>query len=246
MRVSHLKKRVKKKPDIPREIFDSNTFQLIGPNGELSKKFNLRSSSNKRLTNTTNIGIKEGLVNSNYKNIGFKKHVLNYPEFHNVLINYLNKNPKIKKKVLVIGPAKGYELKNISKRVENLKIDAFDVIDEIDKKYRGYLQGNGLYINKGGIENYTNNKLIGKYDGINAIMSAGYHTIFPERNLIKIAMMLKPKGMAVVTLNGNRVYNSTLEKRFLTRLHNMFKRLKLDNLYNISFADWRVIIITRN
>ena len=246
MRINHLKKRIKKKPNVSREVFDSNTFQLIGPNGELSRKFNLRSSSNKELTNTTNIGIKEGFIKSNYKNIGLKSHVLHYPEFHDILINYLNKNPKIKKKVLIIGPAKGYELENISKRVKNLKIDAFDVIDEIDKKYRGYLQENGLYINKGAIENYTNNPLIGKYDGINAIMSAGYHTSFPERNLIKIAMMLKPKGMAVVTLNVNRVYHDVVAKHFLARLQGMFKRLKLDNLYNISLVDRHAIIITRN
>ena len=112
----------------------------------------------------------------------------------------------------------------------------------------GVIQKNGLYINKGGIENYINKELIGKYDGINAIMSAGYHTNFPERNIIKIAMMLKPKGIAVVTLNLKKMFDLSDAKRksYITGLRNVFRRLKLDNLYNIDLINKRIIIITRN
>ncbi len=104
-----------------------------------------------------------------------------------------------------------------------------DVADEILPEYKKLITYNGKFIGNG-IENFQKKSLIGKYDGITAIFSAGYH-VEPrnfKRNILKMAMMLKPKGIAVIGLK--RKFEKTVTSN---QLGILFKKLKLDTHYDI-------------
>ncbi|GEM_PF-4843476 len=210
-----------------RTIINKKTFQLIGPNGEKSKEINLKQTSKKKLSEMSNFVVKSGLSPVNWRHKGTKECMFDKSSTAKnsrlKFIEYLKQNPKKNKQVLIVGPAKGYETELIKKNIPKTTIDTFDIINEIEDVHKKNISNQITY--KKGLENYNNPEMIGKYDGITAVFSAGWHTNYPERNLLKIALMLKPGGVAVIV-----VQNPTITHSALTEI---FKRYKLDSLYNL-------------
>jgi hypothetical protein len=148
---------------------------------------------------------------------------------HQSFINHLSKIKKTKKSVLIIGPAKGYEIVNIKTSIPKAQINTFDIVDDIDKIYRQEVVKNKIITDAGGIENYVNKEMIGKYDGITAMFSAGWHTDHRIRNLLKIALMLRPGGVALV-----RVNDIAISTEIMNYFKNTLEKFKLNNMYNIT------------
>ncbi len=95
-------------------FIDKNKFLLTGPNGEKSKKFNIVQDSKKELLKKTEECKKNGIVKTWINENHGSKRVLEYP-IHKKFIKFMQnkKDPKI----LIIGPAKGFEIKNISRYI---------------------------------------------------------------------------------------------------------------------------------
>jgi len=73
--------------------------------------------------------------------------------------------------------------------------------------------------------------MIGRYDGITAVFSAGHH-VNPEnviRNVLKIALMLKKGGFALITTTSKR--QEILE----AKLKPVLTKFRLDTKYEINF-----------
>jgi len=98
--------------------------------------------------------------------------------------NFVNKNIKTKKFLPVI------DVLNITK--ENLSKEGKKFVQ---KDYSGKV-GLETYF-----EDYNNEKLIGKYDLVNAICSVGFHSFFGPEALYKSALLLKKGGIAEVDVS---------------------------------------------
>jgi len=219
---------LKRKTQIPeRTIINKKTFQLVGPNGEKSREINIKQQSKKQLTDGSKFAIESGLSPVNWRHKGTKECMFNKSSTAKnsriKFIEYLKRNPQKNKQVLIVGPAKGYETELIKTNIPDAIIDTFDIINEIDRIHKKNISN--LITYKKGLENYNNKEMIGKYDGITAVFSAGWHTDYPERNILKMALMLKPKGIGVIL-----VQNPTIT---LDKLTQIFKKYKLDALYNL-------------
>ena len=216
-------------------LIGKKKFQLVGPNGKKSKEINLKQKSKKQLDYSSKLAIANGLIAVDWKYIGSPKCIYlgHYKAINSRkrFIGLLKKNKSKNKDVLIIGPALGYEAPYIQSKINKVKIDTFDIINSINPAYKGYIENK--FIDKGGIENYENKDLIGKYDGITAVFSAGWHTKYPERNIVKIATMLKPGGVAVILTKEN------LSVSYLKKIFNLFK---LDNLFEIEIQESDIII----
>ncbi len=219
-------------------IINNHKFALTNPKIGTSKEINILQKSFKELHNYSKDAPFKNLEQSNWSHIGTKECVLHKSRaatiMHEAFISLLMKNKTQKKSVLVIGPAHGYEVKQIKENIQNTKIDTFDILDGIDTEYLKLIRKK--IVNLKGIENYVNKKMIGNYDGITAVYSAGWWTKHPERNLFKIALMLKPKGVALISVS-----NSLGIK---TIINNIFKRFKLDKQFIVNegnLADYIII-----
>jgi len=208
---------------------DKETFKLIG--NKESKRFNIGKEGTKLLHYKSQKAILYGLQEINWRHKGTRDCVLNKTAFarrsHDLFINILKRNKNKNKSVLVVGPAQGYETKYIAENIKNVKIDTFDIIDAIDNEYKKNI--NNIFVSEKGIENYVIKEMIGKYDGITAMYSAGYWARNPERNIIKRILMLKPKGTAIITVQ------EPMDK--LDNLAYIFKKLKLNNIFSIELAE---------
>jgi len=218
-------------------LIGEKKFQLIGPKGERSKEINLEQRNTKhKLHLGSQIAIDKGMDKAHWAFTGTHKSILYKhkieKEAHLRFIEELKLNQEKNKKVLVVGPAKGYEVRFINERIRNTEIDTYDIINEIENYHKRYIKN--LIVDKSGIENYQNKEMIGKYDGITAVSSAGYWTKHPERNILKMALMLRPGGVAVITIENPR---PTVEA-----INRIFKLFKLDTLYDIKTTtpkkDW--------
>ncbi len=217
-------------------------FQLIGPNGEESKELNIKQNSKKMLSSKTENAIKNGIVkNWNRQNHGSER-VKKYP-VHQKFIEFMQK--KKDPKILIVGLAQGFEIKNIKENVKNAKINTMDVADEILPKYKKLIEYNGMFIGNG-IENFQKKSLIGKFDGITAIFSAGFHIKRSNfiKNILKMAMMLKPKGVAIIRIK--RAFVPMASNQLIL----LFKKLKLNTHFDIKTIESDIknqpdIIITR-
>ena len=215
-------------------LIGEKKFQLIGKDKVKSKTLNLKQNSKKELSTRSKNALEDGICRewgtehygtANCISKGFAQ--LSHDRF----INLMNQNPIKKKEILIVGPALGFEAENISKKVKGAKISTFDIVDEITEQHKKYITRNGVYVDKGGIENYQNKDLIGKFDGITAMYSAGFHVNFNnlDRNILKMAMMLKPGGIAVIKLKSG--YLTSVEENFIPLL----KKLKLDTQFEIKY-----------
>jgi len=258
MKLNLLKFKVKKpeppKKERPKNIAPKNrkviigdkTFQLIGPNGERSKQINLKQKPKwLELTKKSKSAIAFGVDGVGWKHKGTETCLFigdTCKASRIRFIKHMKLNKEKNKRILIVGPAKGQEVKYIKDNIENTTIDTFDIIDAIDEKHRHNIKQQ--IIDPGGIENYINKDLIGKYDGITAVYSAGYWTYYPERNLLKMALMLAPGGVAVISIKND-------PQAIFNKLNKIFKRFKLDKQYKIKkidkseFAESTDIVIKR-
>ena len=219
-------------------LIGEKRFQLVGPNGEASKEFNARKTNKKKkLYSVSSTVAEKGLKYGLYKFDGSKEKVMGLEGRYNHgrFVKLLNEIQKKNKSVLIIGPGEGYEIKYIKESVKGVKTNTFDIVDGINPKYKKYVEQNKIIVDKEGIENYSNKDMLGKYDGITAIYSAGYHTYFPERNIIKIILMLKPKGVALITYQMQNI----------NKLKQMLIKLKLSEFYSIESSTYNQLVIKR-
>jgi len=221
---------------------DKETFKLI--RNKESKEFKIGVEGTKRLHYKSQRAIDDGLKAANWRHTGTKCCILNRSAFakrsHTRFIEILKQNKNQNKSVLVVGPGYGYEAKHIKDNIKDIKIDAYDIIDTIHQQYKNNIDN--IFVSEKGIENYVNKEMIGKYDGITAVFSAGYWTNYPERNIIKMMLMLKPKGTAIITVQ-EPMYR-------IDNLNWLLKKLKIDNMFSIDLAekddiDLDNLIITR-
>jgi len=218
-------------------LIGEKKFQLIGPKGERSKTFDIKQSSKRKQISAKSLKAVEQGIKSVWgsDHHGSKSCVLFKfaAKSHNKFIELISKNPEKNKKVLIVGPADGYESEYISTKVKNVEINTFDLVDEIKDQHKQFITPDGIFIDRNGIENYQNKDLIGNYDGITAIFSAGFHVEDNNlyRNLLKMAMMLKPKGVALIKIKGRT------ETKIRYNFPRLLKKLKLDKTYKIQYIE---------
>jgi len=210
-------------------LIGKEKFQLINPRRSKSREININSRSKNELCAESQEIVDMGFSHTEWAHTGTEACITQglATQTHQLFINLLNKNPKAKKNVLVIGPGKGYEIENIKKNVKNSIIDSFDIVDAVKDNYKSKIKN--LLVDAGGIENLVNKNMIGKYDGITAVYSAGYHTNHLERNILKISLMLRPKGVALIKLTENTYKLLKFERNMPIIL----KKFKLTNQFKI-------------
>jgi len=216
-------------------LIGKEKFQLIGPAGQKSREINLKQTSKKKIAYTSERAIRKGIdsiwagghtgTESSIK-MDFAK------KTHKKFIHLLNLNTKEKKNVLIIGPGHGFEAKYITENIPDVTIDTFDIVREISKEYKKYISKKGIHVNVGGLENYNNKEMIGKYDGITAVFSAGFHVEEENiyRNILKIGLMLKPNGFAQIKIK------SKYHKDSLIQFRTTLQKFNLNKMFTIKFT----------
>jgi hypothetical protein len=221
-----------------RVAINRKKFQLIGEDGQRSKEINLKQNRRYKLTNESQQAIVKGLERSSWIWRGYLDY--NPPITGNTFVNLMKSNTTKNKKILVIGPGEGNDVKFLKDRIANCKIDSFDLKNFIKKECNPLI--NKKMHSTNGIENYQNKSLLGKYNGIMGAYSAGYWTKYPERNLFKVATMLAPGGVAVLNVKERPRKNATSIKNKLDRIISFFK---LQNQFEITYYPTDFIFIIK-
>ena len=223
-------------------LIGGGKFQLIGPNEKLSKPMNLKKSKLKPLEKSSQETIDNWFRRSAWTNQGTKESMFQrsskIKRIHITFIQLLKNNPAKEKKVLVVGLAKGNEASFIKNQFKTAEIDSFDIVNMIEDQHKRNIKNR--ITSKLGIENYRDKKMIGKYDGITAVFSAGYWTDYPERNILKMSLMLRPQGVALISVKSN------FKKAHYEKLNKIFDKFQLTEMFDIKLnTNINALIIKR-